>query len=140
MKNQKLWNFIGLVLGLVIVITGIIFACAPADSYSTSYPTKDVEFGADFYTYQYEATRFAAKNTATTANNIRELGHALALYAGFSFIFGGLLVMIHFGKKTFCEAPSSLSATETHSASSPEDAPVQEDMGSPAAETIDPAE
>lgn len=102
MKNQKLWNFIGLVLGLVIVITGIIFACTPADSYSTSYPAKEVEFGADFYTYQYEATRFAAKNTAITANNIRELGHALALYAGFFFIFSGLLVVVYFGKKFFC--------------------------------------
>ena len=103
MKKESLWNLIGLILGLAIVIAGVIFAAAPADSYHTSSP-KSAEFGADFYTYQYDATRIAADNAAVTANNIRELGHAIALYTGFSFIFAGLLIAVHFGKKVFCSS------------------------------------
>lgn len=125
MKAERTWNLIGLILGAAIVITGIIFAVSPAESYSTKTPGT-AEFGGDFYTYEYEATRMAASNAATTANNIRELGHAHALYAGLFFVFAGLLVTLHFGKRVFCVSSGPLPAAEPLAVSPPEDAELAE--------------
>ena len=98
-KNPaKIFNIIGIVIGIVIIIFGFNFISSPAESYSTDR-AESVKFGGDFYTYQYEATRIAAGNTAVTANNIRELGEKLSEYAGMFFIFGGALVVLHYSKE-----------------------------------------
>lgn len=97
MKNERIWNLIGCVLGAVIIVVGIVFATTPAHSYSTN-GTDRAKFGADFYTYTYDGIRAAANNTAVTANNLREIGGKLALYSGFLFMAMGALVVIHFGK------------------------------------------
>ena len=107
LTNEKYWNLAGVVLGLVVIIMGIVFMFTPADSYSTR-SADDVSFGADYYTYQYEATRYAVSNTAITANNIRELGGKIALYAGFGFIVCGALIMLSYGKKlALCMVPET---------------------------------
>lgn len=102
LKSVKFWNMVGVIAGIAIIILGIVLACTPADSYVTS-TSKDVKFGADYYTYQYEASRNAAGNAAVAANNLREVGEKLALYAGLLFIVIGLLTTIKYAKKYFLE-------------------------------------
>ena len=98
-KNPaKIFNIIGIVIGIVIIFFGFHFMNSPADSYSAS-SAESVKFGGDFYTYQYEATRIAAGNAAVTANNIREVGEKLADYAGMIFVFGGAPVVLHYSKE-----------------------------------------
>lgn len=98
MKVKDLLNLAGAFVGIVMIIFGVIFIATPADSYSTK-TTDYASFGADFYTYEYDATRAAATNAAVTANNLRELGEKVALYAGFAFIFSGLFAVLHFAKQ-----------------------------------------
>lgn len=99
MKN-KIGDWLGLCVGIFAIVIGILFLSSPPDAYRTS--SADVaSFGADYYTYQYEATRTVASNAAVTANNIRELGIALSRYSGYSFIIAGMLILIHYGKICF---------------------------------------
>ena len=95
---QKFWNFAGIVLGIALIVAGVIFMLTPDGSLRTSYPAREVEFGADFYTYQYAATRDAAENTAHIASNTFSIVYALSTYFGVAFIAWGLLTIIHYGK------------------------------------------
>lgn len=96
-KTGKIWNILGLILGFAVVVMGIVLIFTPAHSFSAS-SADYASFGADFYSYQYDATRIAAGNAAVTANNIRELGGKLALYAGLAFVITGLLIVLHYAK------------------------------------------
>lgn len=98
MKKAKTWNVIGCILGVVVMIVGIYFAATPAESYATS-SVMSYTFGADFYTEIYNGVDTAVDNTATTANNIRELGVKLSLYSGVLFLVLGALIVIHFAKQ-----------------------------------------
>ena len=104
LRNKQIWNLMGLILGVLLIITGIVFATNPPDSHSTD-TAEYASFGADFYTYQYKATRNAASNAAATAYNVRELGEAEAKYVGFLFIAAGALTVVSYGKKYFTELP-----------------------------------
>lgn len=104
LRNKQIWNLMGLILGVLLIITGIVFATNPPDSLSTD-TAEYASFGADFYTYQYKATRYAASNAAATAYNVRELGKAEAKYVGFLFIAAGALTVVSYGKKYFTELP-----------------------------------
>ncbi|MBQ3049381.1 MAG: hypothetical protein IJC94_05445 [Oscillospiraceae bacterium] len=108
MTKGKGFNVVGVLLGIAVVIWGIVFMFTPADHYST-YSSKSASFGADYYTYQYEATVDAVHNTAVTANNIRDIGRKLAVYSGSAFVVGGLLIVLHYGK---CLAVCSASAED----------------------------
>lgn len=112
MKN-KIWDWLGLCVGIfaIAIVIGIVFLSSPPDAYRTS-STDVASFGADYYTYQYDATRIVASNAAVTANNIRELGIALSRYSGYSFIIVGILILIHYGKICFVklETPVLVSA------------------------------
>lgn len=127
MKEEKTWNLIGCILGIVVIIAGIYFAASPADSYSTS-SVRDASFGGDFYTYVYDGVRTAVDNTAVTANNIRELGAMLALYSGALFVVLGALIEIHFAKLLLVEKTPE-------AADSPSAAP-QEDGSDPASDSL----
>ena len=109
--KENIWNWMGFAVGIVIFIAGIVFYLTPPESYHASSADK-VSFGADFYSYQYEATRIVASNTAVTANNIRELGAAISQYAGFFFIAMGLLTVIHYGKVCFVKEVPAVEAAE----------------------------
>lgn len=99
-SQKKTWNLIGMLVGSAILICGIIFAANPPETYSTD-GTDYATFGGDFYTYEYDATRVAARNAAVTANNIRELGSFLAHGLGAALIAAGALTIVCYGKK-FC--------------------------------------
>lgn len=105
-SKKRIWNLIGMLVGLAILIRGIAFAANPPKSYSTDsadYAT----FGGDFYTYEYDATRVAARNAAATANNIRELGKFLAHGFGAVLIATGALTFVCYGKKFCTEVPAA---------------------------------
>lgn len=101
MKKEKMFNLIGIILGIAIIIAGISIMKNPAETWSTS-SVDSCRFGADFYTEQYAATRAAAHNASTTARNIESLGEKLAQYAGLAFIFSGALVCLTYGKNYVC--------------------------------------
>lgn len=103
LKSVKFWNMVGIIAGVAIIVLGIVLACMPADSYTTQTNNKSVTFGADYYTYQYEASSNAATNAAAAANNLRQIGEKLALYAGLLFVVIGLLTTIKYAKKYFLE-------------------------------------
>lgn len=91
MKKTVGWIYV--LLGIAMIFYGWYVQGNPAESYSTT-TTDYASFGGDFYTYEYKATRAAASNAATTANNIRELGIKQAEYVGIGFIFAGILVLL----------------------------------------------
>mgnify|MGYP007122620712 CR=1 FL=1 len=97
MKKEKMFNLIGIILGIAIIIAGISIMKNPAETWAT-HSVDSYRFGADFYTEQYAATRAAAQNAATTARNIDSLGGKLAQYAGLAFIFSGALVCLTYVK------------------------------------------
>ena len=98
MKKEKTWAVIGLLLGIIVVVVGVVFMATPAAEYGTNTP-EYASFGADYYTYQYDATRDAAINIAVVAENLRAMSAKLALYAGFGFVVAGLLLCMHYGQK-----------------------------------------
>ena len=102
LATEKFWNMAGAIFGVIVLLVGIIFMCTPADTYHTN-SADSATFGADYYTYQYEATKIVAGNTAVTANNLRELGEKLATYAGFGFVVAGILIILNYGKKLAME-------------------------------------
>ena len=102
MKKRNVFNLLGIVISVAAIVVGFIVIASPAKSYSAS-SVDHVAFGGDFYTEEYAATRAAVSNTAVTANNIRELGGKLALYAGLTFIFGGAFAGVSFAKQFFDE-------------------------------------
>lgn len=114
MKKERTWNLIGFVAGLILIVVGIVYIATPADHYSTS-STDSAAFGADFYTYEYRATRAAASNAAVAANNLRELGGKLALYNGTLFMVLGLGFALHFGKLVFVEKEETAAAAPAES-------------------------
>ena len=101
MDKKRIFNIAGAAIGLIAVLMGIIIIFCPADSYTTFRPD-DVSFGADYYTYEYEATRYAALNAGITANNLRELGQSIAFYAGAAFVIAGLLILVNYLGKLLC--------------------------------------
>lgn len=105
LRRKRTWDLIGCILGLSVLVVGLAFLTTPPDAYSTRSADYAV-FGADYYTYQYEATQIVAENVATTANNLREIGTAFARYTGVFFIMSGALILIHYGKNYFVELES----------------------------------
>ena len=110
MRKEKTWAVIGLLLGIAVVVVGIVFMATPAAEYGTNTP-EYASFGADYYTYQYDATRDAAINVGVVADNLRAMSEKLALYAGFGFVVLGLLLCLHYGQKlVLATAPSGEAA------------------------------
>ena len=107
MKKERTWNLIGFICGIIIILIGILFATQKID-FSYSFPSaKDAEFGADYYTYQYSATRTVAQNTSATVRYLDYMALRQAAFFGFAFIVTGLLTTVHYGKKTFAEGAAS---------------------------------
>lgn len=131
-KRRNIWDLLGFIVGLAMILAGIVFLATPAETYSTRTPDS-ASFGADFYTYQYDATRATAQNAAVTANNLRELGGKLAAYSGTFFLAAGALTAIHYGKRTFVpkqgeEAPEVPVQPEETTTATEEMPPVSEEQ------------
>ena len=132
-KRKNIWDLLGFIVGLALALAGIVFLATPAETYSTHSPDM-ASFGADFYTYQYDATRDAALNAAVTANNLRELGGKLAVYSGVFFMAAGALTIIHYGRRCFAVgAPAAPEAPAV-----PEDVPPVETEAAQPAELTPP--
>lgn len=56
LKQKRTWNLIGCILGLVMLIVGLVFLNSPPEAYHTE-SAEYAAFGADYYTYQYDATK-----------------------------------------------------------------------------------
>ena len=111
MKKETIFNLVGIILGIAIIIAGISIMKNPAETWAT-HSVDSYRFGADFYTEQYAATRAAAQNAATTARNIDSLGGKLAQYAGLAFIFSGALVCLTYVKNYVCCSASPVEPVE----------------------------
>lgn len=74
---------LGWVLSVVMVVMGILVMTGALDSLDYNGSTASyTTFGADFYTYSYRATRYAA-------NNVDELGELVQQVSGLAMIFAG---------------------------------------------------
>lgn len=119
-------------MSLILILAGIVFALTPPDSFR-SQSVSDHAFGADYYTYEYEATQAAANNAAVAANNLREMGTAQAHYVGVAFIMAGLFGLTHYGQKLFLALPApqtmdgSTELTDTAKSNLPPSAEVSEE-------------
>lgn len=91
--NKRVFQIIALILGISMIIMGIVFLAAPAD-YKTGDHAEYASFGADFYTYQYKASRIVADNVADAAYNVQCLSRAIATYVGLAFICAGVFLTI----------------------------------------------
>lgn len=106
-KSERVWHGIGCGLSVLLIILGIAFALTPPQSYRTKSGRDNISFGADFYTYEYEATQIAGSNSAVAANNLREIGVAQAHYVGTAFVASGLFGLLHFARKLVMALPES---------------------------------
>ncbi len=86
------FSIIGILVSIAVIITGIILC----DEYVSTY-VMSAEFGADFYTYIYDATRKVAILSGETAT---------AVYHGFGYLLIGI------GSIAFCAFGVSLSPTK----------------------------
>ncbi|MBQ8176636.1 MAG: hypothetical protein IJ035_06325 [Oscillospiraceae bacterium] len=75
---KKILNFAGVAIGVLTVVFGIIVL----NMYTGRFPD-GASFGADFYTYIYEATDIAA-------SNIKDMGNIVRYGFGFILISMGL--------------------------------------------------
>lgn len=88
-KNVKinLATLVSAVFGFALGVATIIFGIIVFDNSTGSYADY-ASFGADFYTYMYEAGRYAANNLVRVAGILREaFGYLLISLGGFEIIF-----------------------------------------------------
>ena len=86
-KKISVWNLIGTVIGGIVFICGIITVFNPDVSGSTP---RTAEFGADFYSYIYDAVRYAAMNIYKSAEEIvKTLGIIIAAIGAFMICYFG---------------------------------------------------
>lgn len=122
LQSKKLWNLIGIILGISIFIFGLVLSGKEPYRYSSAR-TDYATFGGDFYTYEYHATCAAAQNAAATASFLEDLVDFLMLTLSGGTIFAGALITVIFGKKFFTETePDSKNTqpSEATAAPSPE--------------------
>ncbi len=134
LHSKKLWNLIGIILGISILIFGLVLSGKEPYRYSSAN-TDYATFGGDFYTYEYHATCAAAQNAAATASFLEDLVDYLMLALSGGTIAAGALITVIFGKKFFTEtepgskniqpseatvAPSPKTSPKTSSETSPE--------------------
>lgn len=134
LQSKKLWNLIGIILSISILIFGLVLSGKEPYRYSSAN-TDYATFGGDFYTYEYHATCAAAQNAAATASFLEDLVDFLMLALSGGTIAAGALITVIFGKKFFTEtepgskniqpseatvAPSPKTSSETSSKTSPE--------------------
>lgn len=106
---KKVINIICALVGVAAIIAGVLFIAMPPTDFGSTNRANGASFGADYYTYQYTATQYAANNTASTAKNLEEMAHVNALYVGVGFILAGLLITLHYIGKCAEDAHTGVS-------------------------------
>ena len=84
---KKAFAIAGMIVGLLFIVLGIVAMVGPSNTYFNGSHTRDVEFGADFYTYQYEATK-------DVADDVTKLGNFLEKEFDFIWIIVGGIVIL----------------------------------------------
>ena len=119
LHSKKIWNLIGIILGLSILIFGLVLSGKEPYRYSSA-PTDYATFGGDFYTYEYHATCAAAQNAAATASFLEDLVDFLMLALSGGTIAAGALITVIFGKKFFTETePDSKNTQPSEATAAP---------------------
>lgn len=98
-KMNKIFNIIGMLIGVVIILLGILFVndCSLL-SYNGS-ETSHYTFGGDYYTEQYNVTENVADNVLALGNYFENVFEDFAETIGiFIALFGGV-VFCYFGSK-----------------------------------------
>ena len=135
LMREKTWSLIGMAVGLIVILIGFVFMATPADSYTTE-STDYASFGADYYTYEYDATRAAASNAAVTANNLRELSSKLALYSGMFFVVLGVLIVLPNAKSYFCSLSGQVIESSAEEKLSPDELTPANEESAPESPSI----
>ena len=135
LMREKTWSLIGMAVGLIVILIGLVFMATPADSYTTE-STDYASFGADYYTYEYDATRAAASNAAVTANNLRELSSKLALYSGMFFVVLGVLIVLPNAKRYFCSLSGQVIESSAEEKLSPDELTPANEESAPESPSI----
>ena len=102
LRKKKTWDLIGMSLGLAIIILGLTLMFTLPISTNWDYADY-ASFGADFYTYQYKATKIVAANTARISSGLEDLSAEISTAFGFLMIAIGALTSLKYGKKFFTE-------------------------------------
>lgn len=134
---RKLASLIGIALSAVAILMGILILAGAVLDYNGEWASYS-SFGADFYTYSYRATRYAA-------NNVDELGEfaqgALGLVMMFAGAAGALLSLYGLGAAQESERKQALlQAILQKQASVSAAAPCQTEKVAPAVEEEPKAE
>lgn len=80
------------------IIAGVVILLYQPKFYGTDAPSS-TSFGADYYTYQYRATRVAAANISSAVATLRGIESILLKLGGLFFMVAGALIFIRFGKR-----------------------------------------
>lgn len=89
---------------LIVGIIGAIICFTAGNGVSSGYaPMRDASFGADFYTYIYDATSAAADRVGALNNNLCTLIRMLSFISGLAFVAvaASSLELTKAKKKTF---------------------------------------
>jgi hypothetical protein len=92
---QKKLTIAGIIIGAVVFVLGIVVLAQ-----DTGYKPEYVEFGADFYTYSYSATRYAAGNVMELAEIVKKgLGFLLMAIGAIDACVFGYIYVKNTGKR-----------------------------------------
>lgn len=87
--GKKILSIVGIILGIVVIYLG--FSVKDADY--GSWQTMSVSFGADFYTYSYEAAAQAANNVLALAKIARSgIAYLLMAVGAFEALYFGCVL------------------------------------------------
>lgn len=137
-EKKNIFCLLGMIIGLAAIIVGIVVASHEYSGYSDYQYLSDAEFGADFYTYIYDAARYAGNNTKAIVSGVRSLHEVCATAFGWMFILGGLLTVCVFGSKL--SLPKQETPVEVFAVPEEETPELVEEPAAPAEEPAAPAE
>ena len=91
---KKAFSIIGLISGIAIICLGLYIAFSLSNSYNGD-TAEYASFGADFYTYEYKATKIAASNVKSLGEYLEKI----VSIAGYFIAVMGVATSCYFGCK-----------------------------------------
>lgn len=74
MRDNRIVGIIGILFGITICILGFIMLSRVSKYENSAGYLKDTEFGGDFYSYEYKATKVAAENIEIVSKHSELIG------------------------------------------------------------------